>query len=195
MKAVERGLEILCKEGVRSFIKKISLYALGKFRKSIKNFLGYVFSPFIVKKFRDFDRNINDICDALNFAFSFQAFGVSITPEQVKYEIAKLLEIIAELKPKVVLEIGTARGGTLFLFTKIADQEAKIISIDLAGGSFGGGYPNWKIPLYESFSKEEQKIYLIRRDSRDPQTLEEVKSILGDEKINFLFIDGDHTYQ
>jgi cephalosporin hydroxylase len=160
-------------------------------RKSLR----YILSPFIAKKFRNSVRNIDDINDALDFAFSFQAFEVSIKPAQVEYEIAKLLEIVAELKPKVVLEIGTAGGGTLFLFTRVVDSEAKIISIDLPGGSFGGGYPRWKIPLYKSFSKEGQEIYLIRRDSHDPQTLEEVKRILGGEKVDSLFIDGDHAYE
>jgi cephalosporin hydroxylase len=187
MSVVRRGLKILREEGIRAFIKKGSSYVL---RKSLR----YILSPFIAKKFRNSVRNIDDIYDTLDFAFSFQAFGVSIKPAQVKYEIAKLLEIVAELKPKVVLEIGTAGGGTLFLFTRVADPEAKIISLDLPGGPFGGGYPRWKIPLYKSFSKEGQKIYLIRRNSHDPQTLREVKGILGDEKVDFLFIDGDHTY-
>jgi cephalosporin hydroxylase len=195
MRAVERGLEILREEGIGALIKKASSYMLRKSMKSIESSLRYIFSPFIAKKFRNLIRNIDNIYDALDFAFSFQAFGVSIKPAQVEYEIAKLLEIVAELRPKVVLEIGTERGGTLFLFTRVADPEAKIISIDLPGGPFGGGYPRWKIPLYKSFSKEGQKIYLIRRDSHDSQTLKEVERILGGEKVDFLFVDGDHTYE
>jgi predicted O-methyltransferase YrrM len=168
------------------------LYVFGK---SVESYLGYIFIPFIVRKFRSSVRNIDDIYNALDFVFSFQAFGVSIKPSQVKYEIAKLLEIVVELRPKVILEIGTAGGGTLFLFTRIADPEAKIISIDLPGGPFGGGYPKWKIPLYLSFSKCSQKLHLIRRSSHELQTLEEVKGILGAEKVDFLFIDGDHSYE
>jgi cephalosporin hydroxylase len=38
------------------------------------------------------------------------------------------------------------------------------------------------------------RIYLLRRDSHDPKTLEEVKGILDGQKVDFLFIDGDHTY-
>ncbi len=98
-------------------------------------------------------------------------------------------------RPRVVLEIGTAGGGTLFLFTRVADTEAKIISIDLPGGPFGGGYPKWKTSLYKSFARRGQRIYLLRRDSHDPRTLEGVKKILGGEKVDFLFIDGDHTYE
>jgi cephalosporin hydroxylase len=190
MKVVKRGLDVLREEGFGAFIKK-SINVL-------RNFLEYIFSPFIIRKFRSSVHSIDNIYDVLNFAFSFQVFGASIKPIQIKYEIAKLLEVVAELKPKVVLEIGTAGGGTLFLFTRVADPEAKIISIDLPGGLFGvlgHGYPRWKICLYKSFSRKGQKIYLIREDSHDPQTLEEVKRILGGEKVDFLFIDGDHTYE
>ncbi|MEM4674909.1 MAG: class I SAM-dependent methyltransferase, partial [Nitrososphaerota archaeon] len=65
----------------------------------------------------------------------------------------------------------------------------------MPGGPFGGGYPEWRIPLYKSFAKEGQRIHLIRADSHDPKTLEIVKRILGDGKLDFLFIDGDHTYE
>jgi cephalosporin hydroxylase len=171
MNLFRRAFEVLRGEGVRAFIKKVLLYV---FRKSI---IRYILSPFIARRFRGAVRNIDNIYDALNFAFSFQAFGVSIKPSQVRYEVAKLLEVVAELRPRVVLEIGTAGGGTLFLFTRVADPEAKIISIDLPGGPFGGGYPRWKIPLYKSFSRGRQKIYLLRRDSHDPRTLEEVRRI------------------
>jgi len=81
------------------------------------------------------------------------------------------------------------------LFSRVSRSNATIISIDLPGGLFGGGYPRWKIPLYKSFARDHQKIHLIRADSHDPETLKEVKKILGDELIDFLFIDGDHSYE
>lgn len=36
---------------------------------------------------------------------------------------------------------------------------------------------------------------MIRRNSHDLTTLFELKKILGKRKIDFLFIDGDHTYE
>lgn len=183
-----RGLKVLREEGVKAFIKRTLSYVLSRAG-------GYILSPFIVRRFKRAVRNVHDVHDALDFAFSFRAFGISIKPTQVKYEIARLLEIVGELRPRAVLEIGTAGGGTLFLFTRVADPNAKIVSIDLPGGPFGGGYPKWKVPLYKSFAREGQRIYLLRRDSHDPRTLEKVKEILGGEKVDFLFIDGDHTYE
>ena len=35
---------------------------------------------------------------------------------------------------------------------------------------------------------------LVRKDSHQEGTLEDLKNILGNEKIDFLFIDGDHSY-
>ena len=105
-----------------------------------------------------------------------------------------MLEIVKELKPKRILEIGAAGGGTLFLFSYIADPEAIVISVDLPGGPFGGGCPEWKIPLFKGFAKSGQKIELLRADSHDPKTLEKIKEILGERSLDFLFIDGDHTY-
>jgi cephalosporin hydroxylase len=44
-------------------------------------------------------------------------FNLIITrPWQIMEEIKKLLLILDKVKPKVILEIGTAGGGTLFLF-------------------------------------------------------------------------------
>ena len=138
---------------------------------------------------------INNVSDAVEFAYSFQYFSFSIKTAQVKYEITKLLKVLKDLNPKTILEIGTAGGGTLYLFTRIIDPEATIISVDLPGGSYGGGYSEWKIPLYQSFTKKGQKIKLLRADSHNPKTFKLVKTVLADKKVDFLFVDGDHTYE
>jgi len=141
-------------------------------------------------------RNIlNRILEALHLEPEYAPFR--LIPAQIPYEISLLLRILRELKPRRVLEIGTERGGTLFLFTYVADENATIISIDLPPGKyrFGFSYPYWKEKVYKSFGFYNQKIHLIRGDSHDPKTLEKVKRILGGEKLDFLFIDGDHTYE
>ena len=158
-------------------------------------------SPLIVLKMKkgkflnNLIEKINNVSDAVEFAYSFQYFGFSIKTGQVKYEIFKLLEVLKDLNPKTILEIGTAGGGSLFLFTSISDPKATIISVDLPGGSFGGGYAKWKIPIYQSFAKKKQKIHLVRANSHHPKTLELVKNILDERMIDFLFIDGDHSYK
>jgi cephalosporin hydroxylase len=120
---------------------------------------------------------------------------LTIRPSQVKSEIFNLLKLLTELKPKIMLEIGTELGGTLFLFSHVSHPAATIISIDLPFGPFGGGYPEWKIPLYRSFVQGKQRIFLLRCNSHSPETLKAVREILKGRKLDFLFIDGDHTYE
>lgn len=94
-----------------------------------------------------------------------------------------------------MLEIGTANGGTLYLFTQMIDSNARIISLDLPNGKFGGGYEDSKVPFFTNFAQKNQRIFLVRADSHSPTSLSMVKSILKDRKLDFLFIDGDHIYE
>ena len=49
--------------------------------------------------------------------------------------------------------------------------------------------------MYKSFSLSSQKLYLLRENSHSASALEHVKEIIGTAPIDFLFIDGDHTYE
>jgi hypothetical protein len=64
-----------------------------------------------------------------------------------------------------MVELGTADGGTLFVFAALAHPAATIVSIDFPGGPYGGGYPRWKEPLYRSLAHDDQQIYVLRGDS------------------------------
>jgi predicted O-methyltransferase YrrM len=119
----------------------------------------------------------------------------AITPIQNPREILALLRILKQARPQRILEIGTASGGTLFLFSRVAAPDAVLVSVDLPGGPGGGGYPPWKIPLYEAFPLPGQRLELIRDDSHSPAVLTRVTECAGDRGFDFLFIDGDHTYE
>jgi predicted O-methyltransferase YrrM len=123
----------------------------------------------------------------------FSPDSKEITPWQHKEEILELASIIEAKKPKTVLEIGTASGGTLFMACCLAADDALIVSIDLPDGLFGGGYPKWKIPVYKSFKKSNQTIELIQGDSHSTEVIQIFEQILGNRKIDYLFIDGDHS--
>jgi len=117
-------------------------------------------------------------------------------PRQVKEEVVELAGVLRPLKPKVIVEIGTGRsGGMLFVYSRVASADALIISIDLPGGEFGDSYPAHKVPIFKRMGFPGQKIYPIRASSHDPATLAQVKKILGGRPVDFLFIDGDHTYE
>jgi predicted O-methyltransferase YrrM len=129
------------------------------------------------------------------FNFISNKFLKAFKPMQVKEEFVALLDTLKEINPQVIMEIGTANGGTLFSFCKLAKGDATIISLDLPKGSFGGGYIEWRIPFYKAFARGEQKLHLLRKDSHKQDTLEEIKKILNGNQLDFLFIDGDHSYE
>jgi predicted O-methyltransferase YrrM len=146
---------------------------------------------------RDLDRRTNTLLDrpremvteTFNYCDSF------LSPIQVIDELAQLLDDVKSVHPQTVLEIGTHRGGTLYLWTRLAQPNATLISIDLPGGKFGGGYSPFRIPIYKKFARASQQIHLLRADSHAATTLEKTKRLFAGRRIDFLFIDGDHTYE
>lgn len=113
---------------------------------------------------------------------------------QARSEILQLARILRTSAPKRSLEIGTNYGGTLFLLCSLSPPDAKIISVDLPSGPFGGGYSWRKVPLFRRFPKAGQRLHLIRADSHSPGTKERVLQILDGQQLDYLFLDGDHTY-
>ena len=133
---------------------------------------------------------------SFDFRYSYPCLPIyTIAPYQVKEELAELSRIFKENNPKCIVEIGTANGGTLFLWCRLSSDNSSIISIDLPGGLFGGDFHYWREPYYMDFKKPDQKLSLLRNDSHSEKTLEQVKKLLKNNKIDFLFIDGDHAYE
>ena len=128
------------------------------------------------------------------FEYRGRGYFKSIKPMQSLNEITGLYNDMISFAPRRVVEIGTCHGGTLYLWCQASSDQGQILSIDLPEGEFGGGYHACRIPLYESFSRNRQKITLLRNNSHAESTFLEVKRHFDGERIDFLFIDGDHSY-
>ena len=169
--------------------------AVRKTRQAIKAIAHPVLAPLAIQAFRTRAAECRSREEALHLAYSFDYAAIRINPVQVHSEISAFLEMIATRAPRVILEVGTANGGSLFLLTRIAAPNAYLVSIDLPGGEFGGGYPAYKAALYRAFALPGQEIELLRADSHDPATVESIAALLGGRAVDLLFIDGDHSYQ
>ena len=121
--------------------------------------------------------------------------GGIFTPMQNDEEFLSLLHHVFDTQQvKNVMEIGSYNGGSLFCFTRMAQPGGIVISVDLPGGFFGGGCTKWKTELFRLFGDKTQTMVLIRGNSHDEELPEHMRAILNGEKLDFLFIDGDHTY-
>jgi predicted O-methyltransferase YrrM len=99
-----------------------------------------------------------------------------VTTAQWPWEIAALAEAVRKLEPRLICEIGVQEGGTLRYWMQAA-PEAIIIAIDP-----------------EQFESEPHGRNLRRLIglSTDDKALEFVRA---SSPLDFLFIDGDHSYQ
>lgn len=113
---------------------------------------------------------------------------------QERGEIEKLAKFVNELNPKVVVEIGTKNGGTFMIWNEVTS--AKTISIDLVEGIHGGvskGKTDSRNAKFKSMYGD--RCTFISGNSHDQKTYDILLETLNGEKIDFLFIDGDHTYE
>ena len=140
----------------------------------------------------------NNINEIINTTKDFIGYGIydRISMSQKFDEISRLAKLIREKSPKIIMEIGTRKGGTLYTWCRISNPDL-VISIDLPGGIHGGGYNEKKKKLYREFlsDKPNTQLYLLQLNSHSHDTLNKVLDILKGRKIDFLFIDGDHTYE
>jgi cephalosporin hydroxylase len=130
---------------------------------------------------------------AVPWTFSGRGHCKHLTAYQHPVEIWSLYQRVTALAPRRVVEVGTARGGTLYLWTQAAVDDAVIVSIDLPEGPFGGGYRACRAPLYRAFARTGQRLTLIRDNAHDCAVCERVSAMLDGEGIDFLFIDADHS--
>jgi len=132
--------------------------------------------------------------DLFSVPFNYKGLGhyETISPSQVLSEIRPLYDLVRNLRPRVVCEIGTDKGGTLYLWCQASSSDAMILSLDLPSRR---RFSIQRRRLYSLFrSCKRQTLTFIPGDSHVTSTQERVKDLLGNNKIDFLFIDGDHTY-
>ncbi|MDX1593662.1 MAG: class I SAM-dependent methyltransferase [Gammaproteobacteria bacterium] len=130
------------------------------------------------------ERSLEQVVD---WAMNFGGSGYyRIKSLQIRDEILGLARRVRDLEPRLILEIGTARAGTLLIWSSLAREE--VISCDLRDLSTAED-------LYRQLPPPDSdcRVTLLSGDSHDPAFRARVESAVAGRQVDFLFIDGDHS--
>ena len=121
--------------------------------------------------------------------------GCPVPVYQDEGELKRLIELVKELKPKRILEIGSLHGGTLWYWMHAAEG-AEIVSIDSGVQSFDSRFSDIEQARLELWPEWELEtgctITQVRADSTFAYTIEEAAKYAP---YDFIFIDGGHWYE
>jgi len=105
-------------------------------------------------------------------------------------------DLIANTKPKIIVELGTHMGNSLFSFAqaiKDLELDAKLHAVDTwKGDKHAGFYEN---DVYKSFLEIVDKYYKDVNITPHKMYFDEAVKKFEDQSIDILHIDGLHTYE
>jgi predicted O-methyltransferase YrrM len=185
-------------------IRRIRKYGFWNFARATYGYLHIdptieaITLPFIIepakKDFIKKSKEPKTVKELVDFAFNYHYFKVNIVPGQTPEEITEFIELLKNRKPKKIMEIGTSRGGTLFLLTRAAAPDAKIISVSYQVEKIYVMCEKQWAKLIKVFPREKQDLHIVNGNSHNKATFLEAKKLLKNDKLDVLFIDADHTY-
>lgn len=101
-------------------------------------------------------------------------------------EFGEWLDILARIRPRRGLEIGTYTGGSACLTLEALPKIKSLITVDIQDRS--KEMPEAAVPFLS-------RITFVRGDSHLVGTRDAVVRTLGRKCLDFLFIDGYHSYE
>jgi len=117
---------------------------------------------------------------------------------QSAWEFEQLHRIYVEHKPDKILEIGSFYGGTLYNWARCPRQTKikNIVSVDFLIGPLDTRYDEMMSSRrkWHSWMTNVEQFDDIQGDSHDPNTFARINKIFPHKDVDFLFIDGDHSY-
>lgn len=103
-------------------------------------------------------------------------------PLQRMREAERMIEMARTTRPRVVMEIGSDKGGGFYHWIKCLPTVEKAIAIEIRGVPFAGVFKR---------AFPERQLLCLDESSYEPATVEQVREFLAGDPIDCLFVDGD----
>ena len=103
-------------------------------------------------------------------------------PLQRMRETEKMIDLARMITPRVILEIGSDKGGSFYHWIEGIPSVLKAIAIEIRGTPFADVF---------AAAFPDRRLLCIEESSYDPATVARVAAFLEGDAIDCLFIDGD----
>jgi cephalosporin hydroxylase len=126
--------------------------------------------------------------DRYNWIHQTSWFGEPLL--QVPQDMFALQEIIFKTRPRFIIEVGVAWGGSLLFYSTLMEVLGgeRIIAIDIY-------IPDDLKQRINAFEKLAERITWINGSSIETSTLDEVKALLGGSRDVLIILDSNHTHE
>ena len=104
---------------------------------------------------------------------------LGVAAQKCAFDLWVYQEILHELRPAVIVECGTAEGGSALFLASICDllDHGSILTIDITE------YPN---------RPEHPRITYLKGSSTDAETIRQVKKLVGEQAPVLVILDSNH---
>jgi len=109
---------------------------------------------------------------------------------QLPQDMFAFQEIIFNTRPKFIVEVGAAWGGSLLFYSTLMEVLGgeRIIGVDIY-------IPDDLKERIGSFGKLSDRITWIKGSSVEVDTISQVKAVIGDSREVMIVLDSDHTHE
>jgi cephalosporin hydroxylase len=158
-------------------MEKMSLFK----NKQVSKLLNSIYDKFLINL--KLKKNIIDHFHNLYYESKYETWGntfwLGIQAQKCPLDLWIYQEIIFEIKPEVIIETGTANGGSALFLASLCDllNKGQIISIDIEDKE---GRP------------EHNRVIYLSGSSISPKIIEEVQSLIRGKDRIMVILDSDH---
>jgi cephalosporin hydroxylase len=115
----------------------------------------------------------------------FHSHYLGVESDQFPTDNWVMQEIISELKPDVIIETGTAKGGTALFYATVLDQlgKGKVITVDIEDHD----------PKVRQFDVWNERVHFIKGSSTSREVFDRIQAQVNNGARVLVTLDSEHT--